>query len=433
MTSALPPGKAFVLVWLPWLAGLQSIPHTGALRTALLVIGIGHVLWLWRQAPPAEHVLAGKREGWLFLALTAWLLLQAALFAPAPPTALASLVGEWGRVILMGALGVTLVRFYGGAQGRWLAVALFAGSFLHVLSTLALQVGPLARGGELVFGDSLLGNYGYVSPFTTTACAWLLADGVSRLWRRQGLFPWPAAVSAVLALATLAAEALLRAKAGQVMTVALVVACVAAFVARSGPRRRHGALLLAAMLVAALTLVAIGGERWQGAVESMTTAWNDPAATKALTRWEDGPSPAHGLDASFYLRAAWAKMGLEGIARHPWGLGYGADAFGRYVTERYGVTGAISSHSGWIDFALANGLLGLVLLLAVAVALMRRGWRAFLSGEPAGAALALLVFHYIGRCLIDGILTGSRLTGFALVVGIVWGLAARNRDATGPG
>lgn len=416
-----------LFLWLPWLVGLQSIPGTGALRTLFLVAGIIHVTWWWKRSAPPELPRATP-EGWLLLALTSWIALQIALFSTAPADSFWRYAREWSKLMLMAGLGLGIGRLC-HSRRQWLAVALFAGTFLHVIATLALQVYSLSRNDGIVRGASLLGNYGYVAPFTTAAFAWLLCDLVCRLWLRRAIFPWPVITTIMFAFMTIAAEMLLDAKASQVMIV-MLVSFVLLFLLWH--MRSHKATLPTAMLLITLAggLLYAGSHRWHGALESIYQAWHGPIDIETLTGSTDPQARVNRLEPSFYLRMMWARMGIAGIIDHPFGLGYGSDAFGRYVLDRFGIAGAISSHSGWIDFALANGIAGFILLLALALTLIRRGMSHFLAGNPYGMATALLTFHYIGRSSLDGILAGSRLTGFALLAGALWAMCVVPTHAT---
>lgn len=415
---------ASLMIWLPFLIGLQGIPHTGALRTLFLLVGVVHLFWLRSTVPtplPQFHGGVVRSTFWL---LTAWLVLQSALIAPEPLPALQALTGDWAKLILMAALGLWLARVV--PDRRWIAVALFSGAFLHVLATLGLQLVSLASGGGLVYNRSSIADYALTSPFTTTALAWLLADGTARLWHGRSLFPWPAIVSAILALMALAAEALLMAKSGQVMTAILVAAVSLALLTNPRLRRRWSISLTAAGVVAVALVVVVGESRWSSIDGSFRAAWHQPVPLQVVVT-DDVPLPAN-LNHSLYIRAVRARVALEGVAEHPWGLGFGPEVFGRYVTERYDIPkGISSSNSGLIDFALANGVIGLCLLLFVTGSLIWRGWRTFLAGRPEGAALALLVLHHIGRYTLDGTLGGSRFTGMALAIGALWALSVMEK------
>lgn len=434
MTSQ-PPSRthfALLLLWLPLLVGLQSIPGTGALRTLMLLAGISHVVWCRQRIGGAISLPRASAEGWLLFALSVWIVIPTLFISASPGESFSLYLREWCKLLLMAGIGIAIARLY-VVNWQWLTTAMFAGAFLHVASTLGFQAISLARGQGVIIGNSLLGNYGYAAPFTTAAFAWLLADIVSRQWHRRPLFPWPIGVTIILSLAALAAEAFLNAKSSHVMIVLLVLTVTLATFMNRRSRRNVGLLLTAAFLIATVAgVLFIGSGRWHGASESIRLAWKGPIDTETLTGSTDPQARVNRLDPSFYPRMVWARAGLEGIADHPLGMGYGANAFGRYVQERFAIPGAISSHSGWIDFALANGIIGLLLFLALAISLIRRGLLSFLAGNPAGAALALLVLHFVCRGLLDGILTGSRLTGFALVAGGLWAICRAEKNAPRP-
>lgn len=411
-------------IWVIGLVALQSIPGTGALRTLFLLIGIVHLIVLSRQA--AATPLLGRRSEALWLALlTGWLLVQSALISATPLASLATLAGEWGKLLLMVALGVLAAMYANHEEDRagWLAIGLFFGHFIHVLSTLAHNTWSWLHHGHIGMGYSLLGNYGYVSPFVTGALAFLLAEAVLRLQGKRWL---PFSNGSVLAmiLATVATHATLYAKASLVVAVILFLTAAAATATVPRLRRSAAIFLLGGALIVVASLMVVN--RWQGTIDALVISATGPADLQTLDAASNWQPPANS-DGSVALRATWAKIGIEGIAHHPLGLGYGADAFGRYVAERGGEHGAVSSHSGWIDFALANGIPGLLLFLALLGAVMRRGWLAFRAGHPAGLACFLVVLNFAARSVIDGNLAGSRLTGFIFVAALLWALSVRQQ------
>ena len=414
--------------WLVPLAALQSIPGTGALRTLFLLAGALHLALWWRRVRPAPLRLRGAAEAWLWAALTVWLAVHATLLALDTVGSLGAFAREWTKLALMFVLGALAARLH-AEQGRaQLLVALFLGAFVHVVATLAAQIESLAQGSGLAWGRSLLGNYGYASPFVTAAFLWLVADGAARLCLGRRLLPWPGALTAFLASLALAAEALLGAKAGIGLSLVLGLAVAAGVAARRAlpAAQRVG---FAAFLAGALVLVlAVNAPRWQGALAAAAAGWRDAAADEFWKRSMHNP-PFDAAGQSFYVRAGWLRAGLEGIAQRPLGSGYASDAFGRHVADRHGVQGMVSSHSGWVDFALANGIPGLALLAALYGVLIRRGLRAFGAGEAAGLVLALFALHGFLRAAIDGTLHGSRFTGAALTLGALWLYSARSHRA----
>lgn len=414
------------LLWLPLLYGLQSVPGTGALRTLFLACGVAHLVLL-AKAGGHRATFAGT-GGWKgpavsFAALTAWLGFHAVALAKQPDKVFAAWLGEWSKIISLAAMGIVLARLW--PRPGDLAVALLVGPLLHVAATLGHQATRFAGGHPPEWGMSWLGNYGYVSPFVTTGTALLLADGVARIHGRR-LFDWNARWTILLLVLSLAAELLLRAKAGQLLTVLL--AAVATLIAASRLALRGRVAWTAAVVCAAVLLLASSEERWQSGWAELRTAAAHPLDASTLTNNDHvSRSLPQGGDGSFFLRLTWARMAWEGIRTHPEGLGYGGDAFGRWVDERWGVPAAVSSHSGWLDFTLANGIIGGILLLAFVLALLASAWRAWRDNRPAGLALLLVGGHFFLRGMIDGIFYGSRLGGAALVIGLLFALSHARR------
>lgn len=423
LTSERPLLRWLGFAWLPGLVALQSIPHTGALRTLFLVIGVVHVTLLTRRSSHPMR-LAGGLEGLLLTLLTVWLVVQSGLISTTPGDSLMALAGEWLKLLLLVALGILLIVSAGEPPDRagWAGTGLFFGFFVHVISTLAFQFWALMRTGALAPGESFLGNYGYASPFVTGALVFLLAEVVARL-RGQRWLPFSNLILLLTIVATLLAHTALNAKASIVVATLLFLVAVLATATEPKSRQWITLFLLGSVLTAAGGVLV--SNRWQGASEAITAVIDSPADFSGLNRTIEPGESSYRFDRSFYDRAAWAKIALAGVSDHPLGLGYGADAFGRYVLERGGPAGVVSCHSGWLDFALANGVPGLLLLLTLFAIIMRRGWLAFRTGSPAGLATLLFTLNFALRSAFDGHLAASRLVGFAFVVAALWAMAAR--------
>lgn len=411
-------------------AAVHPLPGTGALRTlCLLLILIGLCAHLWPLRPTLRWP-EWDATGVALVTLTVWMAVQSAFFSVDGDGPLRTFAGEWPKILILAALGVGLART--AVRAHWaerMLAAVFSGYFLHVVIVVGYQAWQLASQGKFDFGGAIRTstyNYGYISPLVEAALGIGLADAAGRLCRGSRLLPVSAAGLAVVLLLAFLALILLQAKASVLgLFVMLGLFCLA--VAVHGSRWRKAILvgsLAALMLLTALGVVV--ENRWKGALYSIRLGAQIETHQAWLGTGE--PLPA-GADESFYLRSAWAVVAWRGLLEHPLGRGYGSDAFGRLVAENYGSKGGISSHNGWLDFALANGIPGLILLLAVGGALCRQSWRAFRSGTGfGGLALCFCTAGYFLRCSIEGHFTTSRLMGFALVAGLLWGLTA-SRDA----
>lgn len=420
----MPHHPAWLLLWLPLLVGLQGVPHTGGVRTLALLAGIIHVVALLRTEPISPSLARDRLVTLTFWMLLVWLVCQTAFIATVPDAALKALASDWGKLILMALLGLGLAKV--ARQPIWLYVGLFAGAFLHVLSVLLYQAVALSSGHGLVFQGSLLSEYPLASNYCVTAIIWLLADAMARYWRKPPLFPWSMRASLVLLGMALLAEALLGAKSGHVMIAAVgLTAALAMLAAPGGNHLRR--LAMGVVLLAALSgvMLKLNGDRWSGLVQSLRAAQAETISLQVFVT-DDTPIPA-GTSHSFYMRAIRGLQGIEGAIEHPLGIGYGPDVYRRYLKIRFDLDNGIdSSNSGLIDFTLAVGTPGLILLLLLCVGLIRRGWQAYTQRQIVGLVLVMLVIHQLGRYALDGTLGGSRLTGPVLAIAALWGICRQH-------
>lgn len=413
----------------------HSIPGTGAVRSLFLSLMVGGLVrnsWLARPAlrwPPFDMV------GMTLLMLTVWLAFQSAFLAVDGIGTFKTFVVEWPKNLLLAAIGIWLSRAAMFAKkGEWVFIAVFCGFFAHVLGTLGYQAWHLLTQGKISFNMSLLGNYGYVSPYLDGVFALAFADLASRTCLKERLLPLSARYLGLVFLVSALTLLVLSSKASLVTTI-LMLGLFTLITAIC--RRRYRRQIFAITLVAGVGLVSLGGlihGRWDGALESIRYGIAIDKSKNWMLTEDEVPDessllPQH-INHSFYARAAWGTAALRGLLEQPLGRGYGSNAFGRYLDEKYGIRGAISSHSGWLDFAMANGIPGLALLLAMSAALCVQGWKAFVGGIGVGGlALTFLTVSYISRCMFDGLISTSKLMNFALVSGILWGLS---RDADPP-
>jgi hypothetical protein len=66
------------------------------------------------------------------------------------------------------------------------------------------------------------------------------------------------------------------------------------------------------------------------------------------------------VNVSTYERVSWMIRGAQFIIEKPLGNGVIAQSFGYFMREKYPGSTVLVSHSGWVDFALATGLPGLL-------------------------------------------------------------------------
>lgn len=412
------PAAAMTWFWQVWLATIIfvfPISHTIALRNLLLLVGVLAMLATLRGTRRSLRRPLLKPAAWALVATTAWLALHSVAVAPAPTLALDNLRGDWIVPLLTAALAV-----YAAArvEPRLAIRAIIAALLAHMLWMFGWQLWLLLTTGAVADGSKGIVPFGerdYHSTLAGFLLALLLGERMAAHGDGNGFFAVrPMWVGLGLVLL---ADIMLRVRNGTLVSVVLL-SLTALWMTRRQPRFILLLVIVAVLGGTSLTL----DKRWSGLKESLALGWSSQS-----TYWMAGdqtlrPSTPSGadLDDSAYLRAAWAHRAVLAIGEHPLGLGYGRDGFGRAVEAKYGFKGMVSSHSGWLDFALAAGLPGLVLLLLSAGLAMHGGWRQFHRREDAaGLMFSFLVGGYLLRCLLDGHLSGWRLGLFAFICGVL--------------
>jgi hypothetical protein len=425
MTMTTKPIDWFWQAWLASVVFLFPIPHTIALRNLLLLIGLLTLLATRRKASKLSWPPLLRPAAWGFAATTVWLALQSVAVAPAPTLALDNLRGDW----ILPLLTAALAAHAGGRLEARLAIRAVVSALLaHMIWVLGWQLslwvgagmsGPWpARLGSVPFGEA-----DYQSGLNGFLFALLLAERIAVMFggAQVALFTgkkgWPALAVTVIA------DVALRMRNGTAVNLALLVAVIL-HLARRQPRVILVLIAVASLAGASATL----DPRWSGLQESVGIGWSSPGSYWLIGSQTSRPLTPSGvqIEESAYLRTAWAHQALQAIAEHPLGLGFGRDAFGRAIEMKYGYKGMVSSHSGWLDFALAAGIPGLALLLLTAALAIRGGWRQFREHEDAaGLMFCFLVGSYMLRCLLDGHMSGWRLGLFAFICGVL--IAAMKR------
>jgi len=109
------------------------------------------------------------------------------------------------------------------------------------------------------------------------------------------------------------------------------------------------------------------------------------------------------VDGSAYVRTAWVTAGLTLLMpKNPLGLGILNGSFSASIKQMYGIDlppNLSSTHSAWIEFGLAFGYLGAVLLLsALAILIVRSIRKRFIfSATSLSISLSLLLMYTVGE------------------------------------
>ena len=443
-TVALSMLFALLMIW-PMFGtiALRNILLGGLLLISLWLVSVGHEPWR-NQLPKVPALLLTGLTAWLVLVIVGW--------AADPTQAWKELLGQWVVPYLCAFVG-TVLGITALNHGKALVVIriVFAVLLIQVVAhdllnlwfyatqgQLAFRAAPVLRLAEAaqvaftggtpinLFEPGLMDKFSYVN---NTLAAFLIAEIAQRLIRKSRCLPYGNGLIAFATIAMLFCSYTVQTRNGNVGLLMLIATAGLLVCLKSFARIGWTKLILGLGVVAVL-LALLGGmfyksdPRWQTLRETLPIAW-DTQTHKAWMTHEDFPLLPNGaqVDVSNYERLAWAKEGAILMQEHPLGIGYSRTAFGDQIDRKYGLGGVFRgshSHSGLIDFGIANGFPGLVLWLVFLASLAWTGWRAFEGEQMAlGLMLIFLVSGFFGRSIVDSNLRDHMLQQFLMIVAIL--------------
>jgi len=376
-----------------------------------------------------------KAAVFLWLALSAWILLGALTFASDPAKVLIELRSQWLRGGLAGLLGflaaALVLRGRSPIAPPLMFSLIVAPMFLQTLIQAVYSLWLWWGSGALPFDKTLLvEGKAKVSYLTNTALAIVCAELMARIAFRRFFLPLGSRFLVALIPLLLLCLYLLGVRNGVFGAVFLFLSCLV-FYAISQRQRMRGAvlaLILAAGIAAVASFAWVAEKadiRWQNFAQTVPIAW-DTQTHRAWLNQKMHPYPhlpdGRIVDVSAYERIAWIKEGILLLKEHPLGFGYSRTAFSDGLVAKYPgeVLPGAHSHSGLLDFALGTGLPGLLLWFALIACLLTLGWRGFFRyHHPAGLALLFVVTGFFGRSLIDSNLRDHMLEQSLFLCGLL--------------
>lgn len=405
--------------------------HTVSLRQLLLITNLllfGYIYWRQKLQPKnlsALYVAMG-----LLLALTGWMYLVAFLMAPDTVWSLSEIQSQWWW-----ALAALIVGGLGALHGRHaprflqaLLLVLFIALLVHVVYVDFEMIinlwgsAPLERVSGLTEGPDK-SNY-----LTNSLFGFLLTEIFCRTIYRQRVLPISMKLLIVVLALTVISVFAERMRNGMATLVLMLLVLGSLYLIEQRMRlKKTTALifvsLLLAMLLGGLGFAATlrGPTSLKNIIDTLPVAWD----TERNKAWQDEkkyglPKLANGesVDSTAYMRIAWLKQGLLLVADHPFGIGFGRNAYGHGMKAKYG-EGAGHSHSGLLDLTIGIGIPGSVLWLAFLFSLWLLAWRHYRAAPNyAAVLLMLLLIDFGARMLVDSVIRDHMLQQFMFLVGL---------------
>lgn len=432
-----------------------SIPNIPAIRYTLgglaAILTAWHAIRNWKDISwPAEIRMLLVLYG----TLTLWILFQALFISSETGWALKEFKGQWLVSTLYLCLGLGIVAMLTTEQARktltsrFLLTAITLVLASQILFSVLGQLWYFHIHHEWSFGYAWLssGNHGGASgrtsmTFVSSALlALLITDTIVRLRRGKQLTNIPGAFLVALIAVDIFCLYLLRTRNGIIDAVILFIAATLVYALHLVNKRNwirvvSGASITLLILGAAAYSSYKSDSRWETFFETIPIAWDTDSHKNWMTLGKYPVLPdGRTVDISAYERISMISEGIKLVADHPLGWGYGRNAFGHAIKDKYGSEAYSSyshSHSALIDLAVSTGIPGLLLWLLFIGRIALTAWRGWKNGGTPEALLSLfLIINFIGRSSIDSIMRDHMMEQFMLLLGIYFTLAVIPAYAT---
>jgi hypothetical protein len=381
------------------LLAIWSLRNTIALRNVLLVLGTLVALFLIKQYLKQPQKIASNSI-WHYAPIIlsactlAWVGIHYLVFSQDSALQLKDLTSTWVRVLMASMIGAAAGLVIKDSPQR--SQYLWFGIFCSFAYLLVHYLEAYAQSGVLFMPD-----YYFTSPFSNKintvlmgglfiaaicgASATALTSKNSPPYPRIIYFYWAAGVAVILFAFTSIIDTRNGLGVGLILLSAWVLYVFFVMLGRQLLTRtlnwKRGILILLPILFIFIFVqqhLQIN-RGWYNFFDDISIGFQ----IDEVPNWQNiqkfgYPKTASGEQVypNNYERAAWAAAGVRTMQENPLGYGLLEHSLGKMIQKSYPEAVIRSSHSAWIDFGLAFGIPGLVLLLGAlisTIALAMRG------------------------------------------------------------
>jgi hypothetical protein len=396
------------------------LPNTIALRNVLLITGaISGFTVIIQSHFFAQRSWQEMAPLYLFSLLFVWALIHFFFFSLNPALSFSELKGVWFRSFMgaITAIGLSIVLRRNQALRPYFFISLFAIAWINLGAYiwLSAEAGHLLLPADFVwkfvFKKIEAAFFGVIA--ISIACAnilFLMSKKMDRKNTRYLIYWFLGIVSAILS------SLVANTKNGVAVALGLCVLLGIALIYKASIGK--GASRLKLLLPASFVFILLVGG-WKAHTQFASQGWNtlleDIQISSQIDRhnfwrfngqhWnkvvgEEFPKNSKGLPVAgnTYERIAWATQGVMLISQHP--LGYGSinrSFVGMLNYAKIDQQLESQTHSGWIDFGLAFGIPGLLILLLTFTSIIYNG---FIRGNQFGLIGVWLILGFMPFGLI---------------------------------
>jgi hypothetical protein len=422
------------------LAFLYPIPGTGAYRNVCFLLIL--VLIIATAILGAREGESGWRElsfpwknscGTIFLALSGWMLFRI-LLAENPLVRAAEWAEEWliGGVLLCFITFVVTSQVLRNRGSVSVITIVFISLMCHVVWTLAYQI-QLGLSGAHWLGLTPFAARDFASTIVGYAFALSFVDRLSRSVKAPSLIIIPDRLSKLCFALCLLLIVTLNTRNGVLTILAVTFFLFAAALLNSNWKfsdlaENSFVLRVVVVCISLVFATIVFDSRWLHFFDTLGVTLNNQATIEVSEL-----SGSRGVESSLALRLNYFRLGMAALIDYPLGVGYARDAFGELMSRQGAGEHLVSSHSGLLDFTLANGLPALALWIFFSVMIVKGSLDLAKNGNMSAFFLISVWSTFFIRTLLDGHFSGWRLKLFAIIVGcLTAAILARSRTTTTP-
>ena len=376
------------------LLGIWAVKNTIALRNSLL--GLGFILGLaYIYIACKQEVFKGIRfKNWLPIVLMSlmllWVLAHYFVLSRYPEDQLHELRSTWLRTFLAMVVGVStglaLQKNVRLINVLWLGVGL---SFLY----LFFQYVPRAYASKNIFAADWYGGYYiYIGKINGVLMGTILFGGLGSAWidhLRSKTFAMNFANNFLpllgMVLTLYAYVFIFDTRNGVGISALLILAWIlygCFWFLLQGNRKKlllkfSGALLILALALGIFSWFAYQQTQHNSGWVTMIEDAKIAVQLEKYPNWQNTEKYGYpktdagrGVAGNTYERIAWATAGIRLIPENIFGVGVLARPFTRLLQEKYPGATPPSTHSAWIEFTLAFGLPGFILLFGSLISIL---------------------------------------------------------------
>ena len=395
------------------LLAIWVLPNTIVIRHVLLGIGfISGTCLIQKNWASFNKFKTTLIPLYAILALFFWVAIHYVFFSLNPTLELSEIRGLWMRTLAgtITAIGLGIALSKNPNLRKYFYISLF---FVPMINLGAFIYMCLLQGVMLPFGSSVSFVYAKIETayFGAMAAAMAVANIIFLIVLNKQRPSYGIVSLYFLGIVLVLTSALVSStKNGMAITLGLCgflfLIILINVIFKSGGFRLFGLGLAVCILAVATSMwqvqVSFGGQGWNTVFQDAKTGLDIDSNEQWQKMEGSVPFPLNSLGipsvSNTYTRFAYAAVGARLISQYPLGYGSINQSFNGLQTlaqvphEHQGQV-----HSGWIDFGLAFGVPGLLLLLSSMIAIIYLGVRG--RGE-LGVIAAMVSLTLIGFCLI---------------------------------